>query len=228
MDARNWKDSSSYFCLWSHLWWIISDEILYTDSISLSCDSFMSLRLVEAGLWTTWGGGGGCWGRIITSEVMMSLMMRWSQLDEWFLGSSEGEICTLLLLISDFYLSCWRNSSVTISDQSVRCVTTNHLCHEELITRDSLFWSLIVTPLWHHSLSPLSLWWQHSTVHSHWLQFSQTLDCVSTWHQCWQHDRHPGTDWGWPLLPLTNIRTRGNILDKFIRISNKRMEMIER
>ena len=151
----------------------------------------------------------------------------------WFLGSSKGEICKLLLLISDFYLSCWRNSSVTISDQSVRRVTTNHLCHEELITRDSLFWSLIVTPLWHHSLSPQSLWWQHSTVHSHWLQFSQTLDCVSTWHQCWQHDRHPGTDWGWPLLPLTNIRTRGNILDKvfllnkFIRISSKRMELIK-
>ena len=129
-------------------------------------------------------------GHDVTDDAMVTITL------EWILGSSEGEICTLLLLISDFYLSCWRNSSVTISDQSVRRVTTNHLCHEELITRDSLFWSLIVTPLWHHSLSPLSLWWQHSTVHSHWLQFSQTLDCVSTWHQCWQHDRHPGTDWG--------------------------------
>ena len=114
----------------------------------------MSLMLAGAGLWTTWGGG--CWGRIITSEVMMSLMMRGCGHNkmslQWILGSSEGEICTLLL-ISDFYLS-WRNPSVTISDQSVRRVTTNHLCHEELITRDSL-WSLIVTPLWHHSQSPM-------------------------------------------------------------------------
>ena len=71
---------------------------------------------------------------------------------EKILGSIEGEICTLLL-ISDFYLR-WRNPSVTISDQSVRRVTANHLCHEchaELITRDTpSLWSVIVTSLWHH------------------------------------------------------------------------------
>ncbi len=119
---------------------------------------------------------------------------------EKILGSIEGEICTLLL-ISDFYLR-WRNPSVTISDQSVRRVTANHLCHEchaELITRDTpSLWSVIVTSLWHHwqsshencssstpvlrllSLSILvtPLFWLHSNVHSHWLQFSQTLDSV--------------------------------------------------
>lgn len=116
---------------------------------------------------------------------------------EQILGSSAGEICTLLL-ISDFYLR-WRNPSVTISDQSVRRVTTNHLCHEchaELITRDTpSLWSLIVTSLSHHGqysrekcssstslpqsiITVTPLFWLHSPVDSHWLQFSQTLDSV--------------------------------------------------
>ena len=162
--------------------------------MSLSWDSLM---LAGAGLCTAWGGG--CWGRIITSEVMMSHLMRSQQPDDpredpWL---NRGRNLHTPL-ISDFYLR-WRNPSVTISDQSVRRVTTNHLCHEshaELITRDTpSLWSLIVTSLWHHgqsshekcsSSTSLSqpiitvtpLFWLHSTVHSHWLQFSQTLDSV--------------------------------------------------
>ena len=51
----------AYFCLCSHLWWSISDEILYTDSMMASWDSLILT-------WVTWGS--------ITSEVISAFRLK--------------------------------------------------------------------------------------------------------------------------------------------------------